>query len=79
MPNDNRPAAYSDTGILDLIEDFLVNHFGVDDRQDIPQGPAFEMLEHIASLVDLRRGNSQQCGPGSSRQKPRLTQDDARS
>ena len=79
MPNDNRPAAYSDTAILDLIEDFLVNHFGVDDRQDIPQGPAFQMLEHIYDLVDLRHDSSQHGGPGSSRQKPRLTQDDARS
>ncbi len=79
MPKDNRHSTYSDTEILDLIEDFLVNHFGVDDRQDMPRGPAFELLEHIDGLVDLRRDNSQQRRPASSAHKPRLTQDDARS
>lgn len=79
MPNDNRHATHSDTEILDLIEDFLVNHFGVDDRRDMPKGPAFELLEHIDALVDLRGGNSQQRGPALSAQSPRLAQDDARS
>lgn len=47
----NRP---SDASILDLIEDFLVNHFGEDERQDIERGQAFEMLEHVSDLVNLR-------------------------
>ena len=53
MPNHDRSAAHSDTEILDLIEDFLVNHFAVEERQDIPQGPAFAMLEHLT--VDTAR------------------------
>ncbi len=77
MPNHDRSAAYSDTEILDLIEDFLVNHFAVDERQDIPQGPAFAMLEHIADLLDLRRGNSQHRGSGPSDRLPRVTESDA--
>jgi hypothetical protein len=79
MPNDNRHATHSDTEILDLIEDFLVNHFGVDDRQSVPEGAAFQMLEHIDALVGLRHHSSQRGGPGASRQEPRLTQDNARS
>lgn len=79
MPKDNRHSTYSDTEILNLIEDFLVNHFEVDDRQDMPKGPAFELLEHIEALVDLRGGNSQQRDPAVSAQKPRPAQDDARS
>src|SRR5258708_12694293 len=77
MPNHDRSAAYSDTEILDLIEDFLVNHFAVDERQNIPQGPAFAMLEHIADLLDLRRGNSQHRGSGPSARLPRVTESHA--
>jgi len=77
MPNDNRTAAYSDTEILDLIEDFLVNHFGVDDRQAMPQGPAFEMLEQIDHLVELRRHNPRQCPPESSDRTLQPTEDHA--
>ncbi len=68
MPNHDLSAAYSDTEILDLIKDFLVNHFAVDERQCIPQGPAFAMLEHIADMLDLRRGNSQPRGPAAQRE-----------
>ena len=44
----------SDSQLLDCIEDFLVNHFGIDDRDDMASRDAFEMLEHIANLVELR-------------------------
>ena len=45
---------YTDRELLDLIEDFLVNHFGQDERSRIAKGPAFDMLEHVSELVDLR-------------------------
>jgi hypothetical protein len=45
---------YTDGELLDLIEDFLVNHFGQDERSRIAKGPAFDMLEHVSELVDLR-------------------------
>lgn len=77
MPNDNRTDTYSDTHILDLIEDFLVNHFGVDDRQSMPYGPAFEMLEQGDHLVELRRRSQEQYGAESSDLTPRLTEDHA--
>jgi hypothetical protein len=44
----------SDADILDLIEDFLVNHFGEDDRVGLRDGAAIAILEHIESLVELR-------------------------
>ncbi|HET6843498.1 MAG TPA: hypothetical protein VFK06_17730 [Candidatus Angelobacter sp.] len=46
----------SDTEVLDCIEDFLVNNFGVDERKDLLPHEASQMLEHIANLVELRRG-----------------------
>ena len=58
MPKDARPRSYSDGEILDLIEDFLVNHFADDDPE--PRGPELiEMLKHISDLVELRstKGN----------------------
>ena len=78
MSNDNRCAEHSDKEILDLIEDFLVNHFGVDEREHIPRGAAFEMLEHIDDLLELRRGNSQQRGQESSDEQHRVAEADAR-
>lgn len=45
---------YTDGELLDLIEDFLVNHFGQDERSRVAKGPAFDMLEHVSELVDLR-------------------------
>jgi hypothetical protein len=53
QPASERP--YSDSKILDLIEDFLVNHFGDDEREGIEKGPAFDMLEHVSELADLRK------------------------
>lgn len=44
----------SDSEILNLIEDFLVNNFGDDERRQMDGGEAVGMLEHIANLVDLR-------------------------
>lgn len=53
MSKDVPPRVYSDGEILDLIEDFLVNHFGEDDKD--PGDPnLFEMLTHICDLVELR-------------------------
>lgn len=46
----------SDTEVLDCIEDFLVNNFGVDERKHMPPHEALQMLEHIANLVELRQG-----------------------
>jgi len=79
MPNDNQIVPYSDGDILDLIEDFLVNHFGVDERRTMPNDAAFQMLEHIDHLVELRRDNSQQRGAGPSDVISRSTEDHARS
>jgi hypothetical protein len=53
-------AAYSDTEILNRIEDFLANHFAIDERHNIPSCAALEMLEHIEHLLDLRTLHSQQ-------------------
>ncbi len=44
----------SDSDILNLIEDFLSNNFGDDERQQLDDGEAVRMLEHISDLVDLR-------------------------
>ena len=44
---------YSDSEILDLIEDFLVNHFAEEDP-DSPASELFDMLNHICHLVELR-------------------------
>lgn len=46
---------HSDKEILDLIEDFLVNHFGEDERTTIADGEAIEMLQQIENFVELRR------------------------
>jgi len=53
MSNNVQPRVYSDGEILDMIEDFLVNHFGEDD-QDPCDPNLFEMLTHICDLVELR-------------------------
>jgi hypothetical protein len=44
----------SDSDILNLIEDFLFNNFGDIERQQLDDGEAVRMLEHISDLVDLR-------------------------
>jgi hypothetical protein len=57
MPfNGGKPSTthHSDTDILDLIEDFLVNHFSEDDRVGLKEGDAIAMLEHIESVAELR-------------------------
>lgn len=46
---------HSDKEVLDLIEDFLVNHFGEDERMTIADGEAIELLEQIENFVELRR------------------------
>jgi len=57
MSNNVQPRVYSDGEILDMIEDFLVNHFGEDD-QDPGDPNLFEMLTHICDLVELRFPNN---------------------
>jgi hypothetical protein len=52
----------SDKEILDCIEDFLVNNFGVDEREGMSSHDAFQMLEHIANLIELRRVISNEGG-----------------
>jgi len=52
----------SDKEILDCIEDFLVNNFGVDEREGMSPHDAFQMLEHISNLVELRRVISNEGG-----------------
>lgn len=49
---------YSDKEVLDLIEDFLVNHFGEDERATIADGEATEILEQIENFVELRRNET---------------------
>ena len=44
----------TDKEILDLIEDFLVNHFGQDERSTMTDGEALDMLKHIENFVELR-------------------------
>ena len=45
---------HSDSEILKLIANFLVNNFLGDERRHLDGGEAVGMLEHIANLVDLR-------------------------
>ena len=68
MPKDTRPPSYSDGEILDLIEDFLVNHFTDDDPE--PHGPELiEMLKHIANLVELRSTKGNVVGQNGDQEK----------
>ena len=43
-----------DTEILDLIEDFLTNHFDFEKKQ-ADSGELYQILTHITHLVDLRQ------------------------
>jgi hypothetical protein len=72
MAINNSLAVHSDTEVLNRIEDFLVNHFGIEQRRDMSPGTAFEMLEHIADLIELRRGNSQKTCPAGRDRTSRL-------
>lgn len=46
---------YSDKEVLDLIEDFLVNHFGEDERATVADAEAIELLKQIENFVELRQ------------------------
>lgn len=45
---------HSDTEILNLIEDFLVNNFGDDERRKLDGDDAAGMLDHVVNLIELR-------------------------
>ena len=53
MTDNRRTSAHTDREILDLIEDFLTNHFGIDNAGPEESG-LLQMLEHISHLLDLR-------------------------
>lgn len=64
MSNHIQQRVYSDGEILDLIEDFLVNHFA----EEVPEAPAselFDMLTHVCHLVELRSSKHKKQGPDS--------------
>lgn len=51
----SKPLPSDDTGILNQIEDLLVNQFGEDERPEISGDQTYELLRHIADdLLDQR-------------------------